>query len=150
MTHAPDNRNAVGTDLCVRPNANNNHPVRVNLCVRQNANNNYPNHGATPNQGEHTGSPLRFVVEWFKTMITDEYIFRGRRMTHIPSNHLPYPHPRTGGPACPPKTPKTKQPRRGEPMCSPQHGRPNAGKAHIPTHKDQTETVERNVEGVGV
>ena len=31
------------------------------------------------NQGEHTGSPLHRVVQWFKTMTTNEYI-RGIKM----------------------------------------------------------------------
>jgi len=30
--------------------------------------------GSEPNQGEHTGSPLPVVVQWFKTMTTNEYI----------------------------------------------------------------------------
>ena len=40
----------VGADLCVRP------------CVE------------TSKTGEHAGSPLRTVVQWFKTMTTNEYI----------------------------------------------------------------------------
>ena len=28
----------------------------------------------TTTQGEHTGSPLRRVIQWFKTMTTNEYI----------------------------------------------------------------------------
>ncbi len=30
--------------------------------------------GGPPNKGEHIGSPLRRVVQWFKTMTTNEYI----------------------------------------------------------------------------
>ncbi|MDP2755953.1 MAG: hypothetical protein Q8P40_16445 [Nitrospirota bacterium] len=43
---------AVGADLCVCPD----------------------NRNKNINQGEHTGSPLHRIVQWFKTMITNEYI----------------------------------------------------------------------------
>jgi len=44
-------RNIVGADLCVCPNSN-----------------------PHDQSGEHAGSPLRCVVQWFKTMTTNEYI----------------------------------------------------------------------------
>lgn len=40
--------------------------VGADLCV-------CPEHGTAP-QGEHTGSPLPTIVQWFKTMTTNEYI----------------------------------------------------------------------------
>lgn len=43
----------VGADLCVRPNINKDKYTIL---------------------GEHTGSPLHRVVQWFKTMTTNEYI----------------------------------------------------------------------------
>lgn len=45
---------AVGTDLRVCPNIN--------------------DENVNPISGEHIGSPLRRVVQWFKTMTTNEYI----------------------------------------------------------------------------
>jgi REP element-mobilizing transposase RayT len=32
-----------------------------------------------PNQGEHMGSPLHRVIQWFKTMVTNEYIKNVKR-----------------------------------------------------------------------
>ena len=49
---------SVGADLCVCPD---------NLCV-------CPDNEAPPTLGEHAGSPLHRVVQWFKTMTTNEYI----------------------------------------------------------------------------
>jgi len=51
----------VGADLRVCPNNTDDHN---------------PNTGGehNPNTGEHMGSPLHFVVQWFKTMTTNEYI----------------------------------------------------------------------------
>ena len=43
----------VGADLCVCPD----------------------NRNKNINQGEHTGSPLHRIVQWFKTMTTNEYIY---------------------------------------------------------------------------
>jgi hypothetical protein len=44
-----------------------------------------PNAGAKKksepsNQGEHTGSPLHLVIQWFKTMVTNEFI---RNVNHL-------------------------------------------------------------------
>jgi len=49
----------VGADLCVCPNNKQNNTISGNT--------------ASPS-GEHTGSPLHRVVQWFKTMTTNEYI----------------------------------------------------------------------------
>ncbi len=51
----------VGADLRVCPDAEN---VGADLRVCPN----------TENLGEHVGSPLHTVVQWFKTMTTNEYI----------------------------------------------------------------------------
>jgi len=48
----------VGADLRVCPNTTNNETISNNEKIK----------------GEHTGSPLRAVVQWFKTMTTNEYI----------------------------------------------------------------------------
>jgi len=62
-----------GADLCVRP-------VGADLCVRpdptRTSGGEHDNQGErvrTP-EGEHIGSPLRGVVQWFKTMSTNAYI----------------------------------------------------------------------------
>ena len=57
--------------------------VGADLCVRPNPANEHAGNGDHPNQGEHTGSPLRAVVQWFKTMTTNEYI-RGVKQHHWP------------------------------------------------------------------
>jgi REP element-mobilizing transposase RayT len=62
----PDNNNE-RADLHVCPDANN---VRADLRVCPDANNANTN----PIKGEHMGSPLHRVVQWFKTMTTNEYI----------------------------------------------------------------------------
>lgn len=49
----------VGADLRVCPNTNNVNANNVNT---------------NPIEGEHVGSPLHRVVQWFKTMSTNEYI----------------------------------------------------------------------------
>ena len=58
---------AVGADLRVCPDTLDNHDISGNKSDISG------NHG---NQisGEHTGSPLHRVVQWFKTMSTNEYI----------------------------------------------------------------------------
>ncbi|WP_455664700.1 transposase [Phocaeicola sp.] len=53
----------VGADPCVRPNTSNNTPCGV--------------------LGEHMGSPLQRIVQWFKTMTTNEYI------RNVNTNHWP-------------------------------------------------------------
>lgn len=53
----------VGADLCVRPN----------LCVRPDPRVR-PDSAPRKIMGEHVGSPLHRVVQWFKTMSTNEYI----------------------------------------------------------------------------
>lgn len=55
----------VGANLCVRPNYN----VRPNENVRPNQ-----NESGNLSEGEHIGSPLRGIIQWFKTMTTNEYI----------------------------------------------------------------------------
>jgi len=50
---------SVGADLCVCPD---------DLCVCPDDH----RHGRT--SGEHTGSPLHRIIQWFKTMTTNEYI----------------------------------------------------------------------------
>ncbi len=58
----------VGANLCVRPNEC--------VCPDDNvsANEFGENIGGEHIEGEHIGSPLRVVVQWFKTMTTNEYI----------------------------------------------------------------------------
>lgn len=70
----------VGVDLCVQPShISGEHNVGVDLCVHP-----------AQNSGEHTGSPLRGtttiprVMQWFKTMSTNEYI-RNVKTNHWPS-----------------------------------------------------------------
>ena len=58
-------QNPVGADPSFR------NPVRADLCVRP-TNENIPPDGDI--LGEHIGSPLHGVVQWFKTMSTNEYI----------------------------------------------------------------------------
>ncbi len=73
----------VGADLCVclesnvlmgqaceniRPNQN----VGADLCVCPESK--MPGEHAGSEEGEHTGSPLQRIVQWFKTMSTNEYI----------------------------------------------------------------------------
>ena len=64
---------AVGADLCVCPDINNNEPSR-----KMDANlGEWTLDERTMDErilGEHTGSPLHRVVQWFKTMSTNEYI----------------------------------------------------------------------------
>ena len=50
---------------CIIENVGN--PTRPNLSAG-------PNENEQPVLGEHVGSPLRRVVQWFKTMTTNEYI----------------------------------------------------------------------------
>ena len=64
----------VGADLCVRPDIRPN--VRPNV---RPGNDDGQTHRSAPTGahtilGEHAGSPLHRVVQWFKTMSTNEYI----------------------------------------------------------------------------
>ena len=82
------NDGPVGAHLCVRPNEipTNDDVVLAHLCVRQNENVCNDSIGRThrcaPTDtgcdeqilGEHAGSPLHTVIQWFKTMTTNEYI----------------------------------------------------------------------------
>ena len=58
-------KSPVGADLCVCPN---------DLCV-------CPDDTHQKIKGEHTGSPLHAMIQWFKTMTTNEYI-RGVKNNH--------------------------------------------------------------------
>ena len=72
---------SVGANLCVRPNEN----LRPNETVRSDNNINVERNNVQGKcvkiegehdkiEGEHAGSPLRGVIQWFKTMTTNEYI----------------------------------------------------------------------------
>jgi putative transposase len=67
---------AVGADLCVRLCNDGDDPVRADLCVRLCNDGVRTNIGGVRTNigGEHMGSPLPHVVQWFKTMTTNEYI----------------------------------------------------------------------------
>ncbi|MEQ9101330.1 MAG: transposase [Imperialibacter sp.] len=56
-----NNGNPVGADLCVGPN----NAADVSFS---------PNNSTPKLLGEHKGSPLYRVIQWFKTMTTNEYI----------------------------------------------------------------------------
>jgi len=55
---------------------------------------NHANHGdhanpganANPGRGEHIGSPLPLVIQWFKTMTTNEYIRGVKTLNWVPFN----------------------------------------------------------------
>jgi putative transposase len=51
--------NNVGADLCVCPSNNEHNAIQG---------------GCNAIQGEHIGSPLQGIIQWFKTMTTNEYI----------------------------------------------------------------------------
>jgi len=53
-------------------------PVGADLCVCPNGN----RQGRT--SGEHTGSPLHQVIQWFKTMTTNEYIRGVKQQGWVP------------------------------------------------------------------
>lgn len=55
----------VGANLCVRPNNN----IRPTNNIRPNQ-----NESGNLSEGEHIGSPLRGIIQWFKTMTTNEFI----------------------------------------------------------------------------
>jgi REP element-mobilizing transposase RayT len=68
----------VGADPCVCPDP----CVYPDQCVYPNI---VPSHRvASPEKGEHTGSPLHRVVQWFKTMTTNEYIRNVKRRSWRP------------------------------------------------------------------
>ena len=79
-----ENVGATGADLRVRPITNdpdkhiNNHPdIHINNhpdIYINNDSNKYINNDSNKTEGEHIGSPLYRVVQWFKTMTTNEYI----------------------------------------------------------------------------
>ena len=63
----------IGVDLCICLDINNNgnHNITgANLCVCPDINDN-DNYNS---RCEHTGSPLYKIVQWFKTMTTNDYI----------------------------------------------------------------------------
>ena len=57
---------AVGADLCVCPPPK--REMTANLCVDPGK------HTGNMQEGEHIGSPLHRIVQWFKTMTTNEYL----------------------------------------------------------------------------
>ena len=59
------------------------HNVRADPCVCPNASNNNTPCGIL---GEHMGSPLHRVIQWFKTMTTNEYIRNINNNQWIPFN----------------------------------------------------------------
>ena len=84
-TTIKNDTNPVGVDLCVylhvahkndtnqnQIKSNDTNPVGVDLCVCPNiANRTVPKRNTT---GRHAGLPLHEVIQWFKTMTTNEYI----------------------------------------------------------------------------
>ena len=78
--------NIVGADLCVCPNGTN--AKNIDLCER-----NKGEHIGSPLRqrnvsiwGEHAGSPLYRIVQWFKTMTTNEYIRGVKTLSWQPFN----------------------------------------------------------------
>ena len=45
-----------------------------------------PGENANPGRGEHIGSPLPLVIQWFKTMTTNEYIRGVKTLNWVPFN----------------------------------------------------------------
>ncbi len=58
----------VGADLRVRPDCDTNESVGADLRVRPDI------PGGSPQLGGHVGPPLPTIIQWFKTMTTNEYI----------------------------------------------------------------------------
>ena len=56
----------VGADLCVRPQRRNIKPSNCHQIEQERKEQNQ--------QGGHTGPPLQEIIQWFKTMTTNEYI----------------------------------------------------------------------------
>lgn len=65
-----ENISVLGADQCVCPPNNHNNNIPINLGI----------------EGEHIGSPLHRVVQWFKTMSTNEYIRGVKTMGWPPFN----------------------------------------------------------------
>jgi len=68
--------NDVGADLRVCPDERGAHPntgAHVGAPLHPGAGA-HPNTGAHPGAGAHIGAPLPAIVQWFKTMTTNEYI----------------------------------------------------------------------------
>ena len=65
------NTNPVGADLRVCPD------------VQQRV---YPDNAGDHEKGEHTGSPLHTMIQWFKTMSTNEYIRNVKNNRWTPFN----------------------------------------------------------------
>jgi REP element-mobilizing transposase RayT len=65
------NNPVVGADRCVCPK----HPNASDRCVCQNfVPVNHPENELLGIKGEHIGSPLHKIIQWVKTMTTNEYI----------------------------------------------------------------------------
>jgi putative transposase len=80
-----ENVKSVGVDLCICPNKNGTNN-NVNHHIKRGQ-----SHRNTPSDehdllGEHIGSPLHRVVQWFKTMTTNEYIRGVKNMGWQPFN----------------------------------------------------------------
>ena len=69
---------AVGADLCVCPPPKREMTADQRICLGDRAGN--------LQEGEHIGSPLQRIVQWFKTMTTNEYL---REKKHWVGNHPP-------------------------------------------------------------
>jgi putative transposase len=68
-TGKPEHQQTAGADLCVRPS-----PFESSSeSLHKNE------HTDSAQQGEHTGSPLQKIVQWYKTMTTNEYIRRVKK-----------------------------------------------------------------------
>jgi REP element-mobilizing transposase RayT len=87
----------VGAHLCVRPNGERpqsdsgeqmglGEHVGAHLCVRPNGERLQSDSGEQMGLGEHAGSPLRAVIQWFKTMTTNEYIRGVKTLGWMPFN----------------------------------------------------------------
>jgi putative transposase len=81
----------VGADLCVCPNTNLGESqlgehVGADLCVCPVSESGESPSGEHTISGEHVGSPLHRVVQWFKTMTTNEYIRGVKNLVWPPFN----------------------------------------------------------------
>ena len=66
----------VGADLCVCPNKSKLNKITPNALDEH----------ANESMGEHAGSPLHIIIQWFKTMTTNEYIRNIKINNWIPFN----------------------------------------------------------------